>query len=267
MVSFTKLFTAGLMATTTLAAPVKVQKRSTSKRGAAYNDALTVPALTNTGNVGWAYNWAMWLPSDLPSGIDFVPMLWGARDFGGWVAAIETALFSGSEYIMGFNEPDVAAQADMSATDAAGYYQNYITPYAGQAKLISPAVSSSTTEGQGLSWMNSFLSQCTSCEITGLAVHWYGNTIDEFKTFVQQAIDTASSYSLSEVWITEFALAADINGIVDEATTNAFLTEALSYLDGESSVTRYSYFMTAENYLLSGGALNSVGNTYCSTSY
>ncbi|KAJ5102622.1 hypothetical protein N7532_003151 [Penicillium argentinense] len=266
MVSFTKLFTAGLLATSTLAVPVKVQKRSTSKRGAAYNDISTVSALTNTGTVAWAYNWAMSLSGDLPSGIDFVPMLWGAKDFGGWVAAIETALSSGSEYILGFNEPDMPSQACMSSSDAASYYQSYITPYAGQAKLISPAVTSSTTDGQGLSWFKSFMDQCTSCGITGLAVHWYGSTADEFKSFVQEAIDTASSYSLSEVWITEFALSADINGVVDEATTVAFLNDVIPYLDGQPSVTRYSYFMAAENYLLSGSALNSVGSAYCSTS-
>ncbi|KAK5801202.1 hypothetical protein VI817_003414 [Penicillium citrinum] len=264
MVSFTKLFTAGLMATATLAAPVEVQKRSTSKRGAAYNDISTVSAMTGSGNVAWAYNWAMSLSGNLPSGVDFVPMLWGARDFGGWFAAIETALSSGSEYILGFNEPDMASQASMSASEAAGYYQNYITPYAGKAKLISPAVTSSTTDGQGLSWFQSFMDQCTSCDISGLAVHWYGNNIDEFKTFVQQAIDTASSYSLSEVWITEFALSADVNGIVDQTTTNSFVSEAISYLDSQSAVTRYSYFMAADNYLLSGGSLNSVGQTYCS---
>lgn len=263
MVSFTKLFTAGLMATSALAAPVQNQKRSTSKRGAAYNDISTVSAMTSSGNVAWAYNWGMSLYGSMPTGVDFVPMLWGAKDFGGWVAAIETALSSGSEYILGFNEPDTASQADMSASDAASYYQNYITPYSGQAKLITPAVTSSTTDGQGLSWMNSFLSACSSCQITGLAVHWYGNSIDEFQTFVQQAIDTASTYSLSEVWITEFALAADVNGIADEATTSSFVSEAIAYLDGEAAVTRYSYFMSADNYLLSNGALNSVGETYC----
>ncbi|KAJ5739820.1 hypothetical protein N7533_012604 [Penicillium manginii] len=261
MVSFTKLFTAGLMATSALAAPVK--KRSTSKRGAAYNDVSTVSAMTSSGNVAWAYNWAMSLSGDLPTGIDFVPMLWGAKDFGGWVTAIETALSSGSEYILGFNEPDIASQADMSASDAASYYMNYITPYSGKAKLISPAVSSSTNEGQGLSWFNSFMSQCSSCQITGLAVHWYGTTIDEFKTFVQQAITAASDNSLSEVWITEFALSADAGGIADQATTNAFITEAIAYLDSESAVTRYSYFMSADNYLLTNGALNTVGETYC----
>ncbi|KAJ5160819.1 uncharacterized protein N7482_007823 [Penicillium canariense] len=273
MVSFSHLFATGLLATSALAVPVtvprsvEVQKRSTtntSKRGAAYNDASTVSPLTASGKVSWAYNWGMSLYSDLPSNVDFVPMLWGARDFGGWFTTIETVLSSGSEYIMGFNEPDMASQANMAAADAANYYKTYITPYSGQAKLISPAVTSSTNAGQGLSWLEAFMGDCSSCGITGLAVHWYGGSADEFTSFVTQAINTASTYGLSEVWVTEFSLSQDAGGVTDPATTAAFLEQVLPWLDAQSMVTRYSYFMCAEGYLISGGALNQAGQAYTS---
>lgn len=264
MVAFTKLFTSGLLATTALAAPT-VQKRSSSKRGAAYNDVKTVSALSNTGAVSWAYNWAMSLSGDLPSGVDFVPMLWGTKDLGGWTSAIETLLSSGSNYILGFNEPDMSSQASMSPENAASTYKNFITPYAGKAKLISPAVTSSTSDGMGLSWFKSFMDDCSSCQISGLAVHWYGNTADEFKTFVQQAIDTAHSYNLKEVWVTEFALASDVNGQSDATTTTNFIKEVIPWLDQQDGVTRYSYFMCADNYLLSGSSLNQAGQAYTSS--
>jgi hypothetical protein len=274
MVSFTQLFTAGLLATSALAIPVsmpvtvEVQKRNsttnTSKRGAAYNDISTVSALASSGTISWAYNWAISLSGTLPSNIDYVPMLWGAKDFGGWFTAVETALSSGSEYILGFNEPDMTSQADMSASQAAGYYKTYITPYSGKAKLISPAVTSSTTAGLGLSWFKEFMSDCSSCGISGLAVHWYGNTADEFKSFVQQAISTATIYGLSEVWVTEFALNSDAGGVADAATTATFLQTVLPWLDAQTNVTRYSYFMCAENYLLTNNALNQAGHTYTS---
>lgn len=262
MVSFTKLFTTGLLATTALAAPVNVQKRSTSKRGAAYNDITTVSPLASNGTVSWAYNWAMSLSGSLPPGVEFVPMLWGTKDLGGWATSIETAVSSGSRYILGFNEPDMTSQANMSPSDAANYYSQYITPYSGQAKLISPAVTSSTSPGMGLSWFQSFMGACSSCGISGLAVHWYGNSASELKSFVQQAISTASSYGLSEVWVTEFALNSDVNGSGDPATTAAFLNEVLPWLDSQSMVSRYSYFMCAQNYLLSGSALNAAGQAY-----
>lgn len=266
MVCFTKLFTSGLLATTALATPVAVQKRSSSKRGAAFNDISTVSALTNTGSVSWAYNWAPSLSGGLPSGVEYVPMLWGTKDLGNWATAIQTALSSGSQYIMGFNEPDMSSQASMSPSDAANYYKSYITPYSGQAKLISPAVTSSTSPGMGLSWFQSFMGQCSSCDISGLAVHWYGDTADDFTSFVQQAISTAQSYGLSEVWVSEFALNSDLNGSGDPAATADFLNQVLPWLDSQSTVTHYAYYMCAENYLLSGSGLNSAGLAYTSTS-
>jgi hypothetical protein len=266
MVSFTKLFTAGLVATSAIAAPVEVKRTSSSKRGAAYNDISTVSTLSNSGVISWAYNWAGSLSGTMPSNVEFIPMLWGARDFGGWITTIETILSSGGSYILGFNEPDMSSQANMSPSDAAGYYKQYITPYAGKAKLISPAVTSSTDSGLGLSWFESFIGDCSDCSISGLAVHWYGNTADEFKSFVTQAVDTASAHSLSEVWITEFALSADASGTSDLATTTAFLNEVIPWLDSQSGVTRYSYFMCAEDYLLTSSALNEAGQAYTSSS-
>ncbi|KAJ5123660.1 Glycoside hydrolase superfamily [Penicillium atrosanguineum] len=270
MVSFTALFTSGLLATSAFAAPFTHVKRdnttSSSKRGAAYNDINTVSPLTTDGTISWAYNWGMWSFGDLPSNVEYVPMLWGSQYFTGWVAAIETALSGGSDYILGFNEPDMPSQADMTPADAASYYTQYITPYSGQAKLISPSVTSSTESGAGLSWMTEFLGDCSSCGLTGLAVHWYGTTAEEFESFITQAITTAQEYSLTEVWITEFALNADVNGVADASTTAAFLDTVQPWLDSQSMVTRYSYFMCAENYLLTDNALNAVGDAYVSSS-
>ncbi|KAJ5476264.1 hypothetical protein N7475_001993 [Penicillium sp. IBT 31633x] len=264
MVSFTKLFTAGLVATSALAAPTQVKRASSNKRGAAYNDISAVSALAGNGAITWAYNWAGSLYGLLPANVEYIPMLWGARDFGGWVASIETALSSGSNYILGFNEPDMPSQANMSPADAADYYMTYITPFSGKAKLISPAVTSSTETGLGLSWFESFIGNCGSCGITGLAVHWYGESADQFKNFVTQAMDTVSRHGLSELWITEFALNADVNGSSDMATTTSFLNEVIPWLDQQTGVTRYSYFMCADKYLLSGSTLNEAGHAYTS---
>lgn len=264
MVCFTKLFAAGLVATSAIAAPAEGKRGSSSKRGAAYNDISTVSALSSSGTVSWAYNWAGSLSGNLPNGVEFVPMLWGAKDFGGWATAIQTILSSGSNYILGFNEPDMASQASMSPSDAATNYRKYITPHAGKAKLISPAVTSSTDNGQGLSWFDSFYEQCKDCKITGLAVHWYGNTAEEFKDFVQKAMKKASDKGLSELWITEFALNDDAQGTKNVNGAADFINNVIPWLDSQSGVTRYSYFMCAESYLLNGKKLNKAGQAYIS---
>jgi hypothetical protein len=268
MVSFTKLFTAGLVATSAMAAPMEVPRDSTpptNKRGVAYNDPAAVHTLASSGGISWAYDWAGSIFGNLPSGIEFVPMLWGTRDFGGWLTTIETALSSGSKYILGFNEPDMPAQANMTPGEAANFYMTHITPFAGKAKLISPAVSSSTNPGMGLSWFESFIGSCSSCGISGLAVHWYGNSADEFKSFVTEAMDTASKNNLDELWITEFGLNADINGITDLGTTTAFINDVVPWLNQQDGVTRYAYFFAADGYLLSGNTLNAAGQTYVSS--
>ncbi|CAI7631626.1 unnamed protein product [Penicillium glandicola] len=264
MVSFTKLFTAGLVATSAIAAPMQAKRTTSGKRGAAYNDISTVSPLASAGTISWAYNWAGSLSGSLPSDVEFVPMLWGTKMFSDWVTAIEAALSGGSTYILGFNEPDMSSQANMTPAEAAAYYLTYITPWSGDAKLISPAVTSSTETGVGLDWFESFIGDCSDCGITGLAVHWYGDDADDFKTFVTNAVDTASTYGLTEVWITEFALSVDVNGSADLATTTAFLDEVIPWLDEQTGVTRYSYFMCAEDYLLTSGSLNDAGTAYVS---
>ncbi|PYI13423.1 hypothetical protein BO86DRAFT_411846 [Aspergillus japonicus CBS 114.51] len=275
MPSFAHILTAGLVATSAVAFPVQsrrtsLQKRSTGKRGAAYNDATLVSTLTTdeAGTVSWSYNWGSSMGGDMPSNVEYVPMLWGSgSDYvDGWTDAVETALSSGSSYILGFNEPDMSSQADMTAATAAELYAEYITPYANSAKLVSPAVTSSTSSGEGLDWFKSFMSDCSSCNISALAVHWYGDSVDELKTFVNEAIEAAAEYDISEVWLTEFGLSADTSGVSDTDTTVSFLDEAVSWLDSQSSVTRYAFFYCANNYMFTDDAVNSVGDVYVSSS-
>ncbi|KAJ5708730.1 hypothetical protein N7488_008531 [Penicillium malachiteum] len=267
--SILKLATLGLLAASANAVPVvsrPMQKRGTStKRGAAYNDADLVTALSDSSStMAWAYNWGSSQDGDIPDGVSYVPMLWGSdSDFvDGWVSAVETALDSGSEYILGFNEPDSSTQADMTASEAATYYKEYITPYSGDASLVSPAVTSSTSSGEGLDWMESFLEACDDCDISAIAVHWYGSDVSEFKSFVQEAIDLADDYDISSVWITEFGLDTDESGISDLTTAATFVSEASQWLEEQSAVTHYAFFYCANDYMLTDSVVNSVGDAY-----
>ncbi|PYH90339.1 hypothetical protein BO71DRAFT_402274 [Aspergillus ellipticus CBS 707.79] len=276
MVSFKSLLTATTLASAVLAIPHSgnshshrhaSKRASGGKRGAAYNTADTVHTLasnggTSNGSIAWAYDWNMYNDGSLPGGVEYIPMLWGAKMFGSWFTAIETALASGSSYILGFNEPDSSSQADMSASTAASYYKTYITPFSGKAKLVTPAVTSSTTSGEGLSWMKSFLSDCSSCDLSVLAVHWYGDSAAEFKSFVQQAMQVADDYNLDETWITEFALTSDMSAGGDTSAGAKFLDEVIPWLDAQSGVGRYAYYMCADGYLLSGESLSESGKSY-----
>lgn len=242
---------------------IHVKGDTSSKRGAAYNDIATIPLLHSFGTISWAYNWAMTEQNELPSGIEFVPMLWGS-DFDHWPELAEKGLAQGSAYLLGFNEPDISSQSDMSPLVAATYYRTHITPFRDRAKLVSPAVTSSTSTDMGLDWLGKFMESCFDCGVSVAAVHWYGDSADAFRLFVGDATTFARSHGLTEVWITEFALNADIGGVANQEITQAFIKSITSWLDAQSMVTRYSYFMCAEGYLISLGALNSAGQAYAS---
>ncbi|PLN77225.1 hypothetical protein BDW42DRAFT_7294 [Aspergillus taichungensis] len=279
MVAITKIVATALAATSALALPhgtghshtqtrsVTAGKRSTAnKKGAAYNDASMVKSLaggtSNASKISWAYDWNMHSMGILPSDVEFVPMLWGSKMFGEWFNTIQTVLFSGSNYIMGFNEPDLPSQAAMSPSEAAEHYKKYISPFNGKAKLVTPAVSSTEGDNTGLGWMRQFLDQCTDCGMSVLAVHWYGDDAAAFKDFVSRAESLASEYNLEETWVTEFALTSDLSAGGGNEQSTQFLGEVLPWLDAEPGVGRYAYFMCADGYLLSGDQLSTSGQAY-----
>jgi hypothetical protein len=229
-----------------------------SKRGAAYNDVSLVPILANTGTISWAYNWDQSADGDLPVTIEYIPMLWGMFMVDRWFTAADTAISTGSRFILGFNEPDDPQQANMSPSDAAAQYRRYVTPYADKVTLGTPAVTNGGG-AMGLQWMRQYLASCScSCGQKFMAIHWYGaaSAIDEFKQHVIDAIDLASVYNLEEIWITEFGSFGNNTAQIQ------FLYEIIPWLDAEEKVGRYAYFMCAEGLLLNGSALSQIGQAY-----
>ncbi|KAJ5738596.1 hypothetical protein N7493_001751 [Penicillium malachiteum] len=169
----------------------------------------------------------MEIGGEIPEDIEYVPTMWGSGSVDdGWTSAAKKALKDGSTRILRFNEPDMSSQADMSASDAATYYKN---------------------TDEGLDWLDSFLDDCNDCSVSAIAIHWYGGSVSDVKTFVNEAIDLASGYSISEVWLTEFGLSSDEDGISDLSTTAIFLKEASKWLDEQSEVTRYAFFYYAND--------------------
>ncbi|KAF9883767.1 hypothetical protein FE257_002833 [Aspergillus nanangensis] len=248
----------------------------TCKRGAAYNDASTVAALTGNTPITWAYSWDMSSLGILPNCVEFVPMLWGVTNettnrgrererLDGWRTAVDTALSNGSGHILGFNEPDLSfPQASMDPVFAASKYIQYITPFSRRATLVTPAVSNSVGPGEGLQWIRAFLDACRDCQIDVLGIHWYGDTVRSFQDHIAQSVEIASQYGLESIWVTEFGLTSDLQNLNTSFASADFLAEVLPWLDSEPWVERYAYFKCAQNYLLSGNGLTRTGSMYTS---
>ncbi|KAJ4420730.1 hypothetical protein N0V82_004169 [Gnomoniopsis sp. IMI 355080] len=244
-----------------------VTSSSGNKRGAAYNDAsLISPLLGTDSKLSWAYNWGSSSDglSDVSSSLEFVPMLWGEKTVSYWATNAQAAIDAGSKYLLGPNEPDNAAQANMDPATAATFHITNMEPFASKATLGAPSITNSNVAGESVDWLKEWIEACDGqCTFDFCPAHWY-NTIEagaedlfSFLSEVSAACGTGKT-----VWLTEFAPNVDSPS---DAEISEFLTTVQDTLDNNSTysfVERYSYFYVADGLLVSGGAASSYGNTF-----
>jgi len=251
----TTLATVAAPIPTTAPAPVStpVSTPSGGKRGLAYNDISLLSDFVSS-EVSWCYNWGATSGGTVPSGLSYTPMLWGLGDHvNGWTENAQSAIDSGAEYLLGFNEPDqpnIYGGSAISVADAVTGWSN-MEQFAGKAKLGAPAVSNG-----GLSWLTQFLADCSGCTIDFVPFHWYdnpNNDLDYFKSYISQVHAAAPGKPL---WLTEFAATGSTE------VQAAFATEAMAYLDSLDYVERYSYFMVAEGDMVTNSVPNALGKVF-----
>jgi len=246
----TTLATAVKPTTTTAAAAQTsaVSSAKSGKRGLAYNSASLCTAFLGSSKVTWAYNWAS-ASYGLSSTLEYVPLLWGLESdkTSVWTKNADAAIAAGSTHLMSFNEPDLAEQANIGYVAAAAAYLTYMQPYAGKAKLGTPAVTNGGSP-MGLTYLANFITACKTCTMDFV-------TIAYFKSYVAQAYAAGGN---RPIWITEFGA----SGSAAEQAT--FLATVLPWLDSLSYVERYAYFMVSDGSLVSGSALSTIGAAYAS---
>ncbi|EHK99282.1 (Trans)glycosidase [Glarea lozoyensis ATCC 20868] len=246
----TTLATSAAPASTAASTPVS----SGGKRGVAFNDNSVLSVFS--GKASWCYNWGQ-SEGTIPSGFEYVPMLWGnkAGFYDSWASNANSAISSGSTHLLAFNEPDLSAQSNMGVSTAVADYKTHMQPFAGKAKLGAPSVTNGGAP-MGLTYLKNFVDSCSGCTIDFVPIHWYnGDALDSsisyFKTHVAEAHTAGGN---KPVWITEFQYLG-----TDEA---GFLAEIIPWLESQDFVERYSYFMASDGRLISGTALSAVGKAY-----
>jgi hypothetical protein len=225
------------------------------KRGLNYNNATWANYFVGNDEITWGYNWG-WPSNGLDASFEFVPMLWGVPTAPDpdWITAASAA-----KNCLTYNEPDLTSQANIIPSVASDGYKAYVQPLAGgTVRLGGPAV---TNAGYGvlpyigLGWLDSFLADCTGCQIDFMPVHWYDNA--SAATF-ENYLTEAHTRSGKPIWITEFMLQDS------EANQIAFLQEVMVWMDAQDWIERYSYFGVFEDFLINGAGdgLSNIGKTY-----
>jgi hypothetical protein len=228
---------------------------SGAKGGVAYTSASNVSPFVGQTNIGWCYNWNS-SPGDIPSGIEYLPLLWGTQSTftDSWVTNANAAISKGATAVMGFNEPDDSGQSNLDYNTAATAYKQYITDnFSGKVTLVAPSVTNGGAP-MGLTYLQNFMDACSDCGIQAINLHWYdtSSNVDYFKSYIQGAYE---QFKLP-IWLTEFG--------TTDGNDQAFLEQVLPWLNSQTYVERYAYFMAEDGKLLSGTGLSAAGETYCS---
>ncbi|KAI0334701.1 glycoside hydrolase [Cubamyces sp. BRFM 1775] len=219
-----------------------------------------------TGKVQWYYTWG---PEPVQTDIEFVPMLWGASQTSDWDNNINnTVQQQHVTHVLGFNEPEISGQSNLTPADAATLWKAHIEPLKGLGvKLGSPALSGAP---QGKQWLQDWLTECAGgCTVDFVALHWYNINSTQFVEYLEDYHDTFQR----PVWVTEWACEnfsdADEQCSLQDIVNLMNVTQ--QFMDETSWVERYAWFgamvnlqgVNQENALMSAqGRINALGEQY-----
>lgn len=240
---------------------ITIKAVSTSKRGLAWpwngvGDDFNL--FKNSNKISWVYNWERWRPVGLDNtNFEYVATQRTAQD----IEQLQNYMKGNrARILMVFNEPDIADQANISPDQAVKLWKQYVTPIKNNdqsLRLGSPGISNGAS---GIPWLRDFMSKCNDCEVDFISCHWYGPSYDHF---VQHIQEVNKNFPDKRIWVTEFAL--QNNPSEDEQI--AFLKQAMTFLDGQGYIERYSWFgafrgSSGNNLIGSNGSLTNLGSTY-----
>jgi Glycosyl hydrolase catalytic core len=201
---------------------------------------LYQPAISSS-KLSWLFNWEMWAPPNLPKGLEYIPQVRlgnQAEQIDAYLTTLERER-GGVGYLLGFNEPDIDSQANMSVEQAVELWMKYVIPAKRKFgfRLGAPAVSS---DPKGKRWLEEFFTQTKGKdEVDFVVVHWYGSDAKHMQWYLR---DMHGAFG-KPLWLTEFACShmGSSTGLGTEEV-ETFLRDTLPWLDGHEYVERYAYF-------------------------
>lgn len=140
---------------------------------------------------------------------------------------------------MGCNEPEIPDQANLGVDEAVRLWRGSVVPAKRKFgfRLGSPGTSSDVSRSKP--WLNEFFGKLSGeDEVDILVVHWYGPRWEDMRRFLE---DMHATYTLP-LWVNEFACSTMGNGQAKESAVEAFIKEALPWLDACPWIERYAYF-------------------------
>jgi hypothetical protein len=238
-----------------------------NKKGVAFtNKSKDWSYKTSDLGAHWMYSWGNELREEIPGNVEYVPMFWGKGSVTDEnINRIKQLVADGKvKYILGFNEPDGKAQANMSVDQAIELWP--------RLEEIGVPIGSPATVSPNNAWMVEFMqkAEANNLRIDFITVHHYGGP--DVLNLVNKLKETYIKYN-KPIWITEFAVAdwgasSPQSNRYSEAKVLAFMNNALTALDEISWIHRYSWFDGRQAPLFTSAlfdedaVITTVGQTY-----
>ncbi|TKA73736.1 hypothetical protein B0A55_05452 [Friedmanniomyces simplex] len=188
--------------------------------------------------ISWLYNWS---PDATPnaSSLDYVPMQWNHINIDDLPNKAKAA---NATSVMGFNEPELPDQSNMSAELAAKEWLRCIEPMrkAG-VRCGSPGISSAP---QGVAWLKDFLRriQDGGSDVDFYCFHWYGVEVGQFYDYLWSTYYQMPDQR-KKVWVTEWASTNwNEDNPLPKEHVEAFARESVKYLETLEWVERFAWF-------------------------
>jgi len=215
--------------------------------------------------VSWGYNWYLAPNAGFNTNLEFIPTLFNSASnlLSVWSVKAQAAIDAGATALFSFNEPDVCwdGSACMTIADSVKTYKNYMQPFKGKALLGAPAVTNAGSPS-GLTYLQNFLGNCTGCHVDFINVHWYSNKYagaTYFEWYINQVRKVAGG---RPIWVTEYGLTNE--NPYTQAELQSFLKTSMSWMDQQSDIARYAYFMDAPGIMINsnGKGMSGTGVVY-----
>ena len=176
-------------------------------------------------NPNWYYTWGTTAVLGLEN-ISFTPMCWGSKSVSKFTVPVPV--------LLGFNEPDGAAQSNLTPIQAIGLWPKL---EAASSRLGSPAIAGNATKTG--SWLETFSNSNPKFDF--VCVHWYAPPNSD--SFLKQ-IDAIYAKYQKPIWVTEFAVAdwaGKHPGGYDVNLVSQFMKDACAGLEARDFVERYTW--------------------------
>ena len=218
------------------------------KRGVAENQFSLQGQMTPIEpGVCWYYNWGQKPGNGYKGevaayeGFEYVPMCWNAA-YNEQQIRDHVAAHPECKFLLGFNEPNFKAQANMTPAQAAEAWPK-VQELAKELglKLVSPAVNYSPDgpENEPFTWMTNFINLVGKDAFDYCAIHCYGGA-----GTLQDMADRMYELTGKQVWVTEFCMwpggAGDV--YVSPEAQIGDMINSLKYMEKSDMVFRYAWF-------------------------